>query len=153
MSHIFSHFQELLFFMSHPIVFSLIRITKDHSIFNFSGKVFSLPIGLKTTYQRNFLQNSVLSRGRDDPPFGSHRKPPHTHSAPGSCPGPLRCPRHRHQCLLLAEERNIWYLSTSDTSTASDSLIHKPTIKNNTLPEWRFLIFDKAISKFKWKKA
>lgn len=34
----------------------------------------------------------------------------------------------------------------------ADSPIHKPTVKNNALLTLRFLIFDKIISKLKWKK-
>lgn len=145
-----ARFRESLLFMSHPLVFIVISITKDH-YFNLGGKVLSLPIRLKPTYLNNSLQNHVLSSGHDDPSFGASQKVSSSTSAPCSCLGPagVSPPAQTSISISGRKEKHVVSCHQLYIHSQADSPIHKPTVKNNTLLTLRFLIFDKVISKLK----
>lgn len=75
-------------------------------------------------------------------------------SAQCSCPGPADVSPPAQTSISISgwKKKHVVSCHQLYIHSQADSPIHKPTVKNNALLTLRFLIFDKIISKLKWKK-
>lgn len=150
----FYPFPRIIIFHESPNTFYFDTHHKRSLYFNFSGKVFSLPLlHSNPCIWRTLYRTVSCPEDRKTLPWGVTESSSHV-GAQGSCPGPPEVSLTQTPISISGQgKKHVVSCHQWHTHSQADSPICKPTVKNNTLAEWHFLMFDKVISKLKWKRA